>query len=185
MASSTIPGVYAAALLGLARDRQTVDAVVASCHKLADALTPAVVRPLNDPRFSRQQAKAAIEALIREEPKEVHDLLLLLVDRNRLEWAGAILNEAIRLYEEEEGIVHVHTTIAAPVDANFQQRMLERIRAHNGAKAVLDLTIDPSLIGGFTSRTGDRYVDASGKRVLAEMRRAMLATPLPDSLWSA
>ena len=185
MASSTIPGVYASALIELARERGTIDAVIASCRKLAEAMAPEALRQLDNPRITRQDAKRVLGATVAQEPKEITDLLQLLVDRNRLDQAAAIMHEVVRLYEEQQGIVHVHVTIAADFTEAFKQRVIERIRSRNGAGAILDLSIDPALIGGFTSRIGDQYVDASGRRVLAEMRRAMLATPLADSLWSA
>jgi ATP synthase F1 delta subunit len=185
MASATIPGVYAAALIEVARERHTIEAVVVSCRKLAEALTPDALRPLEDPRVGKQNAKLALGNTVAHEPKEVYDLLQILVDRNRLDQTSAILREAVRLYEEQEGIVHVQVTLATETEASFKQVMTERVRSRNGAKAVLELRVDPTLVSGFTSRTGDRYVDASGRRVLAEIRQAMLATPLPDSLWGA
>ena len=185
MASATIPGVYAAALIELARERGTVEAVIASARTLAGALTPEVLRPLDDPRVGKARAKQTVGAVTAQQPQEVYDLLQLLVDRNRLVDTAAILVEAIRLYEQQEGIVHVHVTLAVETDPAFKQEMLERIRSKNGAKAVLDLSLDPKLIAGFTSRIGDRYVDASVRRVLDEMRQSLLATPLPDALWSS
>ncbi len=184
MASATIPGVYAAALIELARERGTITAVIASARKLADALVPEVVRPLDDPLVGKRNAQLAIGAVTAHEPKEVYDLLQLLVDRNRLDQAAAILREAVVQYEAQEGIVHVQVTLAVAADPAFQQEMLERIRSRNGPRAVLDLALDPALVGGFTSRTGDRYVDVSVRRVLNEMRQSMLGTPLPDGLWS-
>ena len=185
MASATIPGVYAAALLAVARERGTADAVVVSARKLVDALTPEVVRPLDNPLVGKVNAKLTIGAIAAHEPKEIYDLLLLLVDRNRLEFASAILREAIRQYEAETGVVHVQVRVASPLPPAFAEQFAERIRQRNGAGAQLDITIDPSLIGGFTSRVGDEYVDASVRRQLTEMRQAMLATPVGDALWSA
>jgi F-type H+-transporting ATPase subunit delta len=185
MASATIPGVYAAALLAVARERGTADAVVTSARKLVDALTPEVVRPLDNPQIGKANAKLTIGGIAANEPKEIYDLLQLLVDRNRLEFASAILREAIRQYEAETGIVHVKVRVATPMSPAFSQQFVDRIRQRRGPGAQLDITVDPSLIGGYTARIGDEYVDASVRRQLVEMRQAMLATPVGDALWSA
>ncbi len=185
MASATIPGVYAAALLAVARERGTAAAVVEACRTLASALTPEVLRPLDNPLIGKDVAKQALSGVLAEQPKELRDLVLLLVDRNRLENAGAILREAISQYEAEEGIIHVKLTVAAPVSQAFSDDFIGRVRQRRGPGAQLDVKVDPALIGGFTSRTGDLYVDASIRRQLVEMRQAMLATPVSDQLWSA
>lgn len=185
MASATIPGVYAAALLAVAHERGAIAAVIASCHKLVDALTPEVLRPLDNPLVGKQSAKQVLSGAVAGEPKEIHDLLLLLVDRNRLESAGEILRETIRQYEAEAGIVHVKVRVASEVGPEFKAQFINRIRGQRGPGAQLEVTVDPNLIGGFTSRIGDEYVDASLRRQLAEMRQAMLATPVTDSLWAA
>ena len=184
MASATIPGVYASALLAVARERGTAAAVVEAAKQFADALTPDVVRPLEDPRVGKQNAKLTIGAVTANAPKELYDLLQLLIDRNRLESASAILRETIRQYEAEEGIIHINLTVAAPVSDAVRDAIVERIRNHRGTRAVLNLKVEPKLLGGFTSRIGDEYLDASTQRQVNEMRQAMLATPVGESLWS-
>ena len=185
MASATIPGVYAAALIAVARDNGTAAAVIDSCRKLVDALSPDVLRPLDNPLVGKDTAKKTIGGVVANEPKEISDLLQLLVDRNRLESTGAILREAIRQYEAAEGIIHVKVKVAHPVSAEFAATFTDRIKQRNGQGARLDFTVDPSLIGGFTTRIGDEYVDASIRRQLVEMRLAMLSTPVTEQLWTA
>ena len=185
MASATIPGVYAAALIAVARDNGTSAAVIDSCRKLVDALTPDVLRPLDNPLVGKDTAKKTVGGIVANEPKEISDLLKLLVDRNRLESTAAILGEAIRQYEAAEGHIHVKVKVANTVTPEFAAQFTERIKSRRGQGAQLEFTVDPSLIGGFTTRVGDEYVDASIRRQLVEMRQAMLATPVPDHLWTA
>jgi len=185
MASATIPGVYAAALIAVARDNGTAPAVIDSCRKLVDALTADVLRPLDNPLVGKQIAKQTIGGVVANEPKEIYNLLQLLVDRNRLEDTGAILREAIRQYEASEGLIHVKVTVASQLSPQFNDKFAARIKQRYGHGALLDVTVDPSLIGGYTTRIGDEYVDASIRRQLVEMRQAMLATPVSEQLWTA
>jgi len=185
MASATIPGVYAAALIAVARDNGTASAVIDSCHKLVDALTPEVLRPLDNPLVGKDTAKKTIGGVVANEPKEIFTLLQLLVDRNRLEDIGAIFREAIRQYESAEGILHVKVKVASAISFDFAEKFTAIVKRRHGQGAQLDIAVDPSLIGGFTTRVGDEYVDASIRRQLVEMRQAMLATPVTDHLWVA
>ena len=139
----------------------------------------------DNPLIGKTLAKQTIGGVVAGEPKEIYDLLQLLVDRNRLESTGAILSEAIRQYEAEEGIIHVKVKIAVPMTDAFRAPFDARIKQRQGQGALLDVSVDASLIGGYTARIGDNYVDASIKRQLVEMRQAMLATPVTDHLWAA
>jgi F-type H+-transporting ATPase subunit delta len=44
--------------------------------------------------------------------------------------------------------------------------------------------VDPALIGGFTLRLGDKYLDASVRRRLHELKAGILATPVNDGWWT-
>jgi F-type H+-transporting ATPase subunit delta len=184
MSAATVPGVYASALLAVARERGVVDAVVEASRELAPALTPALLRGLDNPRVGKVKAKQALNESLSAAPREVRELLLLLVDRNRLADAPAILAEVTKQHERDVGVVHVKLTTAVVIDNALRDRLVDRIKNNQGARAVLDQTVDGSLIGGFTARIGDNYLDASVKRSLADLRKSIEAVPLSDALWS-
>lgn len=176
---ATVPGVYAAALLAVARDQGLRDQVVAAARELAPALAAGALAALDDPRLGRARAKQAVAGVLAARPKPVVDLVLLLVDRNRLGDAGAILAETVRQAEAEDGIVEVRIATALPLsEANAA-----RVRTATGANTRLIAVVDPALIGGATIRVGDRLVDASVRRHLREMHVRMLNAPLSDTLW--
>lgn len=179
-APATVPGVYAQALLELAQERGTRSAVVAACRDLADAFTVGSLSALDDPRVGKARAKDAIRGVLSAQPKEVTDLLLLLVDRNRLADAPAILREAVRRAEAADGIVRIKVVAAGQLPAEISQRLTAAV----GGKADLVVAVDPSLIGGATVRVGDRLVDGSVKRQLREMHNRMINAPVSDALWA-
>jgi hypothetical protein len=82
-APATVAGVYAQALLEVSAERGVRPAVVASCRELAQSLSQAALASLDDPRIGKVRAKDTLRAVLASEPKEVLDLLLLLIDRNR------------------------------------------------------------------------------------------------------
>jgi len=177
---ATVPGVYAQGLLEVAAERGVQPAVVESCRGLAAALTAEALAALDDPRVGKQRAKEALVAVLKDEPREVVDLLRLLVDRNRLGEAPAILKEAVRRAENADGLVRVRVTAARPLAAG----LAERLTAAVGGKADIIVSVDPALIGGATVRVGDRLVDASVKRQLREMHNRMINVPISDALWA-
>jgi len=179
-APATVAGVYAQALLEVAAQRNVRPAVVAACRDLATALTADALASLDDPRVGKARAKDALRAVLSAQPKEVVDLLLLLVDRNRLGDAPAILRETALRAEADEGVVRVKVRSARPLSDELSQRLVAAV----GGKAEVAVAVEPSLIGGATVRVGDRLVDASVKRQLREMHNRLITAPLSDALWA-
>jgi F-type H+-transporting ATPase subunit delta len=177
---ATVPGVYAQGLLEVAAQRGVQPAVVDSCRALADALTPAALASLDDPRVGKTRAKEALGAVLAGQPREIIDLLRLLVDRNRLAEAPAILREAVRRAENAAGLVRVRVVSARPLLGDLEARLTAAV----GGKAVISVVVNPALIGGATVRVGDRLVDASVKRQLREMHNRMINAPISDALWA-
>jgi len=177
---ATVPGVYAQGLLEVAAERGVQPAVVESCRGLAAALATEALAALDDPRVGKSRAKEALAAALAGEPREVVDLLRLLVDRNRLAEAPAILAEAVRRAEAAAGVVRVKVVAARPLPADLSARLAAAV----GGKAEVIVKVDPALIGGATVRVGDRLVDASVKRQLREMHNRMINAPLSDALWA-
>ncbi|MBN8524280.1 MAG: ATP synthase F1 subunit delta [Planctomycetes bacterium] len=177
---ATVPGVYAQSLLDVASERGTRAAVVESCRELAGALAPAALAALDDPRIGKVKAKDALRSALAGQPREILDLLLLLVDRNRLAEAPAILKEAVKRAEVADGIVRIKVVSARPLSDELSQRLAASV----GGKAEVTVAVEPALIGGATVRVGDRLVDASVKRQLREMHNRMINAPVSDALWA-
>lgn len=177
---ATVTGVYAQALIEVAVANGTRDAVVEACRTLGQTLAPEALASLDDPRVGKQRAKDALRAVLADQPKPIIDLLQLLVDRNRLAEAPAILREAVARAEAAAGIVRVRVVAAQGLSSELSQRLVAAV----GGKAEVAVTVDPALIGGATVRVGDRLVDASVKRQLSEMHHRMITAPLSDALWA-
>lgn len=176
---ATVTGVYAQALLEVAQAHGTSAVVVEACQALSQALTPDALASLDDPRVGKVRAKAALRSALADQPKAISDLLQLLVDRNRLAEAPAILREAVARAEAATGVVRVRVVAARPLSSELSQRLVAAV----GGKAEVAVAIDPALIGGATVRVGDRLVDASVKRQLSEMHHRMITAPLSEALW--
>jgi F-type H+-transporting ATPase subunit delta len=189
MAAGTVAGVYAQALLELADERGKRAQVVESCRGLIDdrgasALTTGLIAQLDDPRLGKDRAKQAIKAaLAGKVDPEVVDLLQLLVDRNRLGDAPAIIREIVAAADAQAGIVRVDVVTAEPLSGSASSRLDAGLKRVLGSGAVVNATVNAQLIGGLTVRVGDVYVDGSVRRKLADMKALILDVPASDKLW--
>ncbi len=185
MAAGTVAGVYAQALLELADERGTRTAVVENCRELADGLSQTSIAQLNDPRLGKVKAKDVLRSSFAGKlEREVVDLLLLLVDRNRLADAPAIAAEAVKAAERDVGLVRVQLTTAEPLSAAAHEKIAAGLKRQLGLGALINTATNPALIGGVTMRIGDLFVDGSVRRQLAEMKSKILNAPLGNTLWA-
>jgi F-type H+-transporting ATPase subunit delta len=191
MAAGSVAGVYAQALLELSDERGNRVAMVESCRGLLGAsaqtalLTRTLVNQLDDPRLGKAKAKAALKAgLAGKTEPELLNLLCLLIDRNRLADAPAILGEIVRLEDLRVGRVLVDVVSATTLSATSQATVESGIKRVLGPGAELRSSVDPELIGGMTVRVGDVYLDGSIRRKLIDMKSRILDTQLSEKLWS-
>jgi F-type H+-transporting ATPase subunit delta len=185
MSRATVAGVYAEALLACADEAGRRESVLASCRILVTALTREQIAALDDPRLGRRQAKAALGAALdqAEADRLVADLLRLLIDRNRLADAPAILAEALRQADDAAHVIHVEVTAAAPLAPVSQERLRAALDRDIDGRVELEVRIDPDLIAGLTVRHGDFFLDGSARRRLHEMKNLILSAPVADELW--
>jgi F-type H+-transporting ATPase subunit delta len=184
MAAGTIAGVYATALLELAHERGSYDAVVAGCRGLQADFPAQALADLDDPRVGKARAKECLRSLFANQPKELVDFFQLLVDRDRLRDARAIVELVDDLDDAARGVTEVMLTVASPLGEQGLARLERSLRSRFGDKFELITSVEPALVAGFTMRVGDRFIDASSRRKFNEMRSAMLAAPLnDDQLW--
>jgi F-type H+-transporting ATPase subunit delta len=70
-------------------------------------------------------------------------------------------------------------TTAVSLDSAQTERIEQRIEKATGLKARIDARVDPAIIGGLVLRARGVLLDASVKRELDEIHRALINTPLP------
>jgi F-type H+-transporting ATPase subunit delta len=184
MAAGTVAGVYATALLELAHERGSYEAVVAGCRTLQADFPAQALADLDDPRVGKVRAKDCLRGMLKDQPKELVDFFQLLVDRDRLRDARAIVEQVDDLDDAAKGVTEVYLHVAASLGEHARERLERSLKGRYGDKYELLTSIDPELVAGFTLRVGDRFIDASSRRKFNEMRAAMLAAPLnDDQLW--
>jgi F-type H+-transporting ATPase subunit delta len=97
-----------------------------------------------------------------------------VVARNRRLFAVPAMIEAyLRQLAERRGEVTAEVTVAQPLDDARQAALLDQLRRVVGARVVVDIRVDPRLLGGMIVKIGSRMVDASLNSRLQRLRLAM------------
>ena len=105
--------------------------------------------------------------------------MLVLVRHGRLSLLVDLQLAYAELATAAEQVLPIEVTTAIELDKKALDGLQERISKAIGRQAELTARVDPDLIGGLVLRARGVLVDASVKRRLEELRRALIRTPLP------
>ena len=176
---SRLARVYAEALLASAREVSP-----AAPAELADELTafvdavtadPAVAAALTSPVVGKKARAAALEAaLAGRSSRLLHGLLAVLQQNSRLGLLRNIAAAYRALIAEAAGQVPVRVTAAAALTDDQRTRLTANLKALLKQDPVLDVRVDPDLLGGLVVQVGDSVVDTSVRTRLQTLRTLLL-----------
>lgn len=102
------------------------------------------------------------------------NLALLLVDKDRMKYVGDIADELDRLVDLHDGNVRATVTTATKLELAQIERIKSALVAMTGKQVILTTEVDPLLIGGVTTRIGDKVLDGSVRTQLNTLRQTIL-----------
>lgn len=85
----------------------------------------------------------------------------LLIENKRLELLPLVAAEYTIIFDYLSGVEVAHVTSAVPLNEDLENRILKKVREISGKDISLKNIIDPSIIGGFILRVGDKQFDSS------------------------
>ena len=170
-------GRYATALFELALDTNAVDQVKADLASF-DAMvgsSPDLTRLVRSPVFSTEDQARALSAILDKAGiKGIAANFLRVVAANRRLFA---VREIIRgfnaLVAKHKGEVTAEVTVAEQLNDARMNDIREALRQVTGKDVQVDVTVDPSIIGGLKVKLGSRMVDASLRTKLNSIKIAM------------
>ena len=174
---SGMAGRYATALFELSLEGKAVDQVQSDL-KAFDALiasSPDLTRLVRSPVFSADdQGKALVAILEKSEIKGIAANFLRVIAANRRLFA---VSEIIRgfnaLVAKHRGEVTAEVTVADKLSDARMDEIRDTLKAVTGKDVQIDVTVDPSIIGGLKVKVGSRMVDASLRTKLNSIKFAM------------
>lgn len=105
---------------------------------------------------------------------ESKSLFRLLQENKRFEILLPIAEQFNAQFDEMNGVEIAKVTTAIPMDSALEAQVLAKIATISDKKITLQNIVDPSIIGGFILRIGDKQYNASVANRLQELRREFL-----------
>ena len=168
---------YAAALFELADEQHALDAVAGDLRELRSMLQESgdLSRLMRSPVLSREEQGKAVAAIAERAGLSAltRDFLAVVAHNRRLFAVPAMIEAYLAKLAERRGEVTAEVTVAQPLNEARSSALTEQLRRAVGARVVVDIRVDPALLGGMTVKVGSRMVDASLKSRLQRLRLAM------------
>jgi F-type H+-transporting ATPase subunit delta len=103
--------------------------------------------------------------------QDTKSLFRLLQENKRFEILEAIATQFNVQFDDMNGVEVANVTTAFPITADLEAKILAKATSMSTKKITIQNTIDPSIIGGFILRIGDKQYNASVSNRLQELKR--------------
>lgn len=178
----TLERNYARALLELANEAERsggakLGEISAEALQLRVLLEqePDLLRLISVQTLSVQERGQIIERILKGRINDLlYRFLIVVNEKNRLEYLPGMLAALEKLVEEQRGIVEIDAFVAANMDEPAQRSVAESISKALGKQVIMHQHVDPKLIGGLKLRIGDQLIDGSVAAQLRLMKDRMI-----------
>jgi F-type H+-transporting ATPase subunit delta len=174
---SGMAGRYATALFELALESSAVEQVQANL-KAFNALvasSPDLQRLVRSPVFSADEQARALEAVLDKASISgiARNFLRVVAANRRLFAVDQIIRGFNRHVARHKGELTAEVTVAEPLNDARMTDIRDALKAVTAKDVTIDVTVDPSIIGGLKVKVGSRMVDASLRTKLNSIKFAM------------
>ena len=174
---ASLPGRYAIALFDLARNAKAIDTVESNLAAVRAALNDSAdfARLTTSPLVSRADAKKAVAATATALKLDTltANFLGVLAENRRLSALPQVIRAFRQLAASYRGETTAEVTSAHPLDAAQVDAVKQALRTRVGRDVTVDLSVDPSLLGGLVVRISSQMIDSSIKTRLKSLAHAM------------
>ncbi len=117
---------------------------------------------LKSPIVKSEVKRKVLEGIFKKKVNGITmGLINLLIENKRLNLLPLVAKEYIVIYDFMKGIEVAHVTTAVPLTKELEKAILERVNESSDNQVSLVNVVDPSIIGGFVLRLGDKEYDSS------------------------
>ncbi len=165
---------YAQAAFQIAKEGDSFDRWLEGVDAIAALMTDERV----DALMTRSKAAfadkvAVVEQALPQSGPLVVNLAKLLVQKHRTYLAPFIARSFREMVDLHRGVSHARVRTAVPLSDEEQAELARRLAELTGGQVRVELTVDPSIIGGLVARIGDRIIDGSTEGKLRALRRRL------------
>jgi len=129
-------------------------------------------RLLENPTVPVEQRKALIKEITSAlgSLSEVRNFVDILIDRNRLNLLEEILVTYQKTLDKKLGVVRAAISAAVPLDEAQRNGLVAQLQKATGKKVRMEVSVDPTLLGGVVARVDSTIYDGSLRQQLESFK---------------
>jgi F-type H+-transporting ATPase subunit delta len=164
---------YAKAILDLAQTNASTQAVNSDMTSIANAIKESAELKdfLQSPVVKGEIKFSSLNEIFASAQKETKGLFQLLLVNKRFELLNDVALQFNALFDTLNGIEMALVTTAIPLTAELEAKVLAKIATFSNKTVIIQNSIDPTIIGGFILRMGDKQYNASVANRLQNLKR--------------
>jgi F-type H+-transporting ATPase subunit delta len=154
---------YAKAILEMAQASGTAGQVNEDMALIASTIksNSELAGFISSPTIKGETKEAALKEVFAGTQNITQGLFQLLRENKRFDIVGQIAAQYNIQFDELNGVEVATVTTALPLTAELEAKVLDKIKEFSNKKITVKNVVDPSIIGGFILRIGDKQFNAS------------------------
>ena len=185
MSDIRVASRYAKSLIELADEKGVLEEVSADMQLLHNVISESrdFRLLLENPILKSDKKLAVLNSIFTGKVQPMTLMFFNIVAKKGRESVLVYMAEEFRKqYNILKGIQVAKVTSATPLAAGDRKELIARLEAQTGKTIQLEETIDPTLIGGFLLRIGDRQIDSTVKNKLRRLKNDFKDNPYINKL---
>ena len=102
------------------------------------------------------------------------DFLKVLIEKDRVYILNEILEDFEELYYDYKKVLKVQVTTAFELEEDYKEKLILKLKEVFELDIVMEVSIDPTIVGGLFIRAKDKIIDATVKGKLDRMKDNLL-----------
>ncbi|MFT5336463.1 MAG: F-type H+-transporting ATPase subunit delta [Luteibaculaceae bacterium] len=162
---------YSKSLLQFGEEKKSLDTFASDMEKVLTLFNESkdLRITMASPLIKNEDKANVFTAVFPSISSELISFFKVVINNGRANCIQAIAHTFIEDNRAKQGIVSATITSAIQLDKEQVSKILEKVGL-NEEKTLVTEKIDPTIIGGFILRMGDRQVDASITRRFSDMK---------------
>jgi len=130
---------------------------------------------IHHPQITTSRKKKIFTEIFQDKVDEnLLNFLLILIQKDRIEYLEEKLNEIKKIHLEKQNIIKVISKTVIPLTEHEKYALIEKLETKYKKKVLLEEQIDKSLIGGVYIRVGDEVIDGTIKAKFDEIKKRVI-----------
>lgn len=168
---------YASSLFELALEANSVDVVRGDLDRFQAMIDESedLKRLIQSPVFSAQDQARAVTALCEKAGIGglVGNFLKVIAGNRRLFALPGMIRAYRSIVADHKGEVTAEVLTAHALTAAQEEELKSTLKGVTGKNVTLDVTVDPSILGGLIVKVGSRQIDTSLRTKLSTLKLAL------------